>query len=168
MDNIGQFRAELADPRTEAAERLTALKFLLHFVGDVHQPLHSSDDGDHGGNSKLVLGEAGSRNLHAFWDTAAVRRLGPDALTVSAGLVAGITSAQQAAWSVGPLASWALEAFQLSKADASGKLPTADAAGKYELTEAYDEMAARDAALQLSRAGPRLAWLLDSALGSDR
>ncbi len=167
VDKIGQFRAELAGPRTDAAERLAALKFLLHLVGDVHQPLHSSDDGDRGGNSKPVVGGSGSRNLHAFWDTTAVRRLGPDARTVSAGLVAGITPAQQSAWAGGSPASWATEAFRLSKADAYGMLPSPDAAGKYELTETYDEMAARDAALQLSRAGVRLAWLLNSALGSD-
>ena len=59
VDKIGQFRAELAGTRTEAAERLTALKFQLHFVGDVHQPLHSSDDGDRGGNSKPVVGGVG-------------------------------------------------------------------------------------------------------------
>ena len=168
VDKIGQFRAELAGTRTEAAERLTALKFMLHFVGDVHQPLHSSDDGDRGGNSKPVVGGSGSRNLHAFWDTAAVRRLGPDAGTVSAALVAGITPAQQSAWAGGSPASWATEAFRLSKAETYGMLPSPDAAGRYELTETYDEMAARDAALQLSRAGVRLAWLLNSALGSER
>ena len=167
VDKISQFRTELADPRTDAAERLTALKFLLHFVGDVHQPLHSSDDGDRGGNSKLVFGGSGSRNLHAFWDTAVVRRLGADAGTVAAGLVAGITPAQQAAWSAGPPAAWAMEAFRLAGADAYGKLPSPDAAGRYELTEAYAGMAVNDATLQLSRAGIRLALVLNSAVGGD-
>jgi hypothetical protein len=64
----------------------------------LHQPLHSSDDGDRGGNGKRISdADPGSRNLHAFWDTAAVRRLGADAPAVSAALVAAITPGQQAA-----------------------------------------------------------------------
>src|ERR1022692_3225582 len=43
VDKIEQFQAELAAPHTDAEERLFALKFVLHFVGDLHQPLHSSD-----------------------------------------------------------------------------------------------------------------------------
>jgi hypothetical protein len=50
VDKIDQFAAELGDPATGASEQLLALKFLLHFVGDLHQPLHASDDHDAGGN----------------------------------------------------------------------------------------------------------------------
>jgi hypothetical protein len=49
---IDQFLAELADPRTEPEERLVALKFILYLVGDLHQPLHASDDHDAGGTRK--------------------------------------------------------------------------------------------------------------------
>jgi hypothetical protein len=58
VDKIDQFAAELRDPATSAPEQLLALKFLLHFVGDLHQPLHASDDHDAGGNKKVVTGEA--------------------------------------------------------------------------------------------------------------
>jgi hypothetical protein len=167
VDKVLQFQAELADPRADSSERLTALKFLLHFVGDLHQPLHSSDDGDRGGNGKRISdADPGSRNLHAFWDTAAVRRLGADAPTISAALVAAITPGQQAAWASGTAASWAMEAFQLSKADVYGRLPPPDAAGNYDLTPAYDDMAGKDTALQLSKAGVRLAEVLNMALGA--
>jgi len=44
VDKIDEFEKELGDPGTAPAERLLALKYLLHFVGDVHQPLHSSDN----------------------------------------------------------------------------------------------------------------------------
>ena len=50
VDKIDQFTGELADPATGAAEQLLALKFLLHFVGDLHQPLHAADDHDAGGD----------------------------------------------------------------------------------------------------------------------
>jgi hypothetical protein len=44
VDKINQFAAELGDPATGASEQLLALQFLLHFVGDLHQPLHAADD----------------------------------------------------------------------------------------------------------------------------
>src|SRR5258708_27238319 len=58
VDKAKQFADELAAPGTDAEERLFALKFLLHFVGDMHQPLHSSDNNDQGGNSVKVSAAA--------------------------------------------------------------------------------------------------------------
>ena len=52
VDKINQFSAELGDPATAYSEQLVALKFLLHFVGDLHQPLHASDDHDSGGRRR--------------------------------------------------------------------------------------------------------------------
>ena len=57
MAHVGNSRPSLGNPATGAAEQLVALKFLLHFVGDLHQPLHAADDHDAGGNKKLVAGE---------------------------------------------------------------------------------------------------------------
>jgi hypothetical protein len=48
------------------------LRFLVHFVGDIHQPLHSSTDADAGGNCVHVTGIDGSDQLHAVWDTGLV------------------------------------------------------------------------------------------------
>jgi len=51
------------------AEKLVALKYLIHFVGDVHQPLHGSFGDDRGGNDvPLKLGDE-TTNLHAVWDS---------------------------------------------------------------------------------------------------
>ena len=60
LDKIIQFITELELPATDPEERLVALKFLLHFVGDMHQPLHSSDHNDRGGNSVKVIVRMGS------------------------------------------------------------------------------------------------------------
>ena len=169
VDKVDEFRRELADPGTTAAERLTALRFVLHFVRDLHQPLHSSDDSDRGGNSKLLSPAVGSsRNLHAFWDTAAVVSLGREPQAVSDRLAAAITPAQMTAWSAGAPEAWAQEAFALAKSDAYGRLPPPDSDGKYKLTTAYETMASTDAALQLSRAGVRLATVLNQALAAPR
>jgi nuclease S1 len=61
VDKIDQFAAELANPATADPERLLALKFLLHFVGDLHQPLHAADDHDAGGTKELVMAEGFTR-----------------------------------------------------------------------------------------------------------
>jgi len=72
---------DLRNPHTSANKRREALMFLVHFVGDLHQPLHCADDhGDHGGNTKLVClfrhcwdtyGQNIGKNytLHAAWDS---------------------------------------------------------------------------------------------------
>lgn len=63
-----------ADRSRSDAERLEALKFLAHWMGDVHQPLHVSIEGDRGGNDILVLwrGERHT-NLHRVWDSEILR-----------------------------------------------------------------------------------------------
>ena len=60
----------LANHSRERGERQQALRFLVHMVGDMHQPLHASDDNDAGGNRKLVLMPGGKIpiNLHLAWD----------------------------------------------------------------------------------------------------
>src|SRR5215469_10114021 len=51
------------------------LALLIHFVADLHQPLHATNDEDLGGNCVLVDSRPRARNLHAAWDTMIVRRL---------------------------------------------------------------------------------------------
>lgn len=70
---IERYRAVLADrskPRTERAE---ALKFIVHFVGDVHQPLHSGHRPDKGGNDFQISLEGEGTNLHSVWDYHVLR-----------------------------------------------------------------------------------------------
>jgi len=74
---VDEFAAELAKPATNPKERVIALKFLLHFVSDLHQPLHSVDDNDRGGNNKRVSAPGfRAGNLHHFWDIEFVEQLG--------------------------------------------------------------------------------------------
>jgi hypothetical protein len=164
VDKINEFAAELKAPATNPEERLLALKFLLHFVGDLHQPLHASDNHDQGGNAVKISG-AHARNLHAFWDTDTVQKLGTNPQTVAQALIAKISNAQAAQWAAGTPADWAQEAFGLARSDAYGKLPPAGPNGSYHLTAAYIDDASMVAAQQLSRAGVRLAFAINQALG---
>src|SRR6185437_7276679 len=78
VDRITAFASELHDLPPGAPERAIAFKFVLHLVGDVHQPLHAADHNDAGGNGVLVLSgrQAVGRPLNAYWDTVVVKRLG--------------------------------------------------------------------------------------------
>jgi S1/P1 Nuclease len=164
VDKINQFAAELGDPAIGASEQLLALKFLLHFVGDSHQPLHASDDHDAGGNKKLVSDEGmHPGNLHHYWDVEFVERLGTDPRQVAAALMGQISEAQRKEWSSGTPADWAMEAFALARRDAYGLLPPPGDHGTYALPPTYRQQAERDVALQLSRAGVRLALVLNQA-----
>jgi hypothetical protein len=167
VDKIDQFTAELGNPATGASERLLALKFLLHFVGDLHQPLHAAVDHDAGGNKKLVAAAGlNPGNLHHYWNVEFVERLGTDPRHVAATLIERILEQQREEWSSGTPADWAVEAFALARRDAYGLLPPADGHDTCSLPPSYTEQAERDVALQLSRAGVRLAFVLNQALGS--
>jgi hypothetical protein len=118
VDKVEQFAAELANPSTDHEEQVVALKFLLHFVGDLHQPLHSSDDNDRGGNNKKVSA-AGFRagNLHHFWDTEFVDQLETDPKSIASDLIGHISKTQEKEWQVGKPSDWAKESFQVAKDD---------------------------------------------------
>jgi hypothetical protein len=155
VDEIDQFAVELSSPATGASERLLALKFLLHFVGDLHQPLHAADDHEAGGNKKLVAGEGTHpSNLHHYWDVEFVERLGTDPRQVAATLIERISEPQRKDWSSGTPADRAMEAFALARRDAYGLLPPPEGHDTYSLPPSYTEQAERDVALQL-RARPR-------------
>lgn len=165
VDKIDQFTAELAARDTAPDERLLALKFLLHFVGDVHQPLHASDDFDRGGNDERVSAEGfRAGTLHHFWDTEFVRMLGTDPALVAKALLASLTPADRRRWAAGLPSDWALESFEIAKRDAYGLLPRQTRRGTYRLETPYIDAAVSDTRTQLTKAGVRLAFLLNRTL----
>ena len=166
VDKIVQFEHELAAPATPKAERLLALQFVLHFVGDLHQPLHASDAHDQGGNAKQVrMPGRAAGSLHHHWDTEFVAALGHEAAGVAQTLIAGITPQEQQAWSAGSVADWAGESFEAGRDFAYGKLPPPQH-GVRPLSKAYVKGATRIVSQQLSKAGVRLAALLNRSLGA--
>ena len=98
---------------------MLALKYVLHFVGDIHQPLHASDNQDRGGNCVPVsLGGQRTSNLHSFWDTIVLAPLGDNPVAIAKTLEADITPKEAKAWSAGPAAAWAEDSYAIAKADA--------------------------------------------------
>jgi hypothetical protein len=80
-DRILFFEGRLADTSLRESERATALKFLVHLIGDVHQPFHALGD-DRGGNNISVTflgsGMCSSYhcNLHGVWDSSIIESQG--------------------------------------------------------------------------------------------
>jgi pimeloyl-ACP methyl ester carboxylesterase len=89
-----------------------------------------------------------------------------DPRQVAAALIGQISEQQRKEWSNGTPADWAMEAFGLARRDAFGLLPRAGDQGTYSLPAAYTEQAEQDVALQLSRGGVRLAFVLNQALAA--
>jgi hypothetical protein len=127
VDKIEQFKAELVADGTDAEERVVALKFILNFIGDLHQPLHSADKHDQGGNEVKVrvagFAHSPKDELHGFWDTQFVDDIAMPASAPADQLLARITPDDARTWARGTPADWALEAFTISKSDAYSSPP---------------------------------------------
>ena len=149
----------LRDPRAPRAARLDAFRFLIHFVADLHQPLHAADRHDKGGNSVTVIEGRRRSNLHRVWDQDVVAALGPDTMQVAADIESGASPQAMAAMMGGAPADWATESFQVASREIYGRIP---ANGSVRLPRDY---AMREKAVvrqQLLRAGLRLAGILNA------
>ena len=165
IDKINQFATELGDPRVTATERVTALKYLLNLVGDLHQPLNVVDEGDSHGRGLLIAAKyVTPGDLYGYWDSAFVVRLGMDPAVVAQQLIKGISDSERNLWGTSAAQLWALEAHQIGVDRAFGMEYTLDAQGNRTLTDAYVETAVKTVGAQLSKAGVRLAFVLNEAL----
>jgi len=72
LEAIERFSAVLRNPQASRQEKQEALRFVVHFVGDVHQPLHVGRRADRGGNSIEVMFFAEKTNLHSVWDSGLI------------------------------------------------------------------------------------------------
>jgi len=76
VDKINEFRAVVKDKSKSIEERRFALRFLLHCVQDMHQPLHVGDNHDKGGNQTQVQWFDRGSNMHRVWDSGIIDRAG--------------------------------------------------------------------------------------------
>jgi S1/P1 Nuclease len=104
-------------------------------------------------------------NLHHFWDTEWVQRLGSDPREVAGTIVARMSDEERRAWSRGKPTDWVMESFDIGRKDAYGLLSESGVRGLYWLNDRNVNAAVRDVRLELSCAGARLAVVLNRALG---
>jgi len=130
-DQLDVLRSSSAAPE----EKANALRFVIHLVGDLHQPLHCTTNSDRGGNcvpvtyfSRVPTLHAGkySPNLHAIWDTDIIERIPQQGTSKHfADKLDARFHSQMAAWQTGSFDDWAWESHQLAEQPVYGKLPKA-------------------------------------------
>jgi len=173
--------ATLADKTKPDPERLEALKWIVHFAGDVHQPLHAEDNKDRGGNAVHVTYFGEEKNLHSIWDGEVIEhrygwKLGPnfsfdhDAIRKAAAAIDKKIAAhsrktwlaQGASANLGAeVKGWANWSHGLA-APAYANLPASPRPPGWE--KGYQAYAWPVVKVQLSAAGVRLAGILNQAL----
>ena len=153
----------------ERERRALALRFLAHFVGDMHQPLHVGFSEDLGGNRIDVKymdnGHERTDNLHAVWDGAILRKASLTTISDADALNAEITPAEATEWATFTIAEWATEAHNLARERAYAKPDGTAVQDNDLLDDAYFTAGTEAVKLQLKRAGLRLAMLIEAAAG---
>jgi nuclease S1 len=161
----------LADKKVPVREKLMALAFLTHFVGDLHQPMHAGDHADLGGNKVAAnYGIIGGRtNLHSIWDGWLAERAISTPPGGPAALLAQVPAAERERIAGGSVEDWSREmwgkardlAYKTLLPDPCGAVPVQ----RPTLDEAQVRALIPDVRQNVVEGGIRLARLLDDALG---
>jgi hypothetical protein len=178
VDQIDKDLEILRKPFAARREKEEALKFIVHFVGDLHQPLHCVDDHDRGGNEKWFRyyprGPAGRYTwveLHGFWDNLIQPKARENPRQLANLLEKEISQSEEAQWARGTASDWAFDSFLIAQNDIYEELPEGPLLernrwGK-DLPEDYYSGKMRNLAnRQLEKAGIRLAYLLNGIFSS--
>jgi hypothetical protein len=155
---VAQIARQEAVLRSNAsrARKAEALKFLVHFIGDIHQPLHAADNRDRGGNQVQFRYRGERISLHHFWDDEVVTLLGRDARTVAKAIDGATPPLQKRQLAGGTPEFWAEMSGSIARSDIYPELG--------RVAQVNDRQAAiqsRIARLQLARAGYVLAEKLN-------
>jgi len=157
--------ATLKDKGAPRIERLKALIFLIHFMGDLHQPLHAGEKGDAGGNkvnAAYGIYAPPRLNLHSVWDGLLAER----AISTPPPLVRRYPAVEKARVQAGDVMDWSRESWKVAHDAVYGSVmadPCAPTPAKVTLDNATIEKLIPVARLQVERGGLRLAKLLDEA-----
>lgn len=154
IEAIRRYEGVLRNRQSSSREdQIVALKFLVHFVGDIHMPLHVGRGNDRGGNEIQVNWFRGQMNLHAVWDYAI---LDNERLSFSeiVEFLDEPSAAEIARWRNSGVLDWAMESFRAR----SSVYDIGD--GKLGFDYAYKHLPL--VKLRLMQAGIRLSGLLNS------
>lgn len=146
----------LGSSTSTRSEKVEALKYIVHFVGDLHQPMHVSREEDKGGNSIQLNYNGNGTNLHSLWDSKLIDRQG---LTYEqmAAKYDHATPAQIKQWQSDPVLEWIWESYQ-----ASSKLyAEVDAMKSRAIDDQYYQEHIGIIEERIEKAGIRLAGVLN-------
>ena len=166
---IARAQRMLADRTLPAPDRIEALAFLVHFVGDLHQPLHAGEHHDQGANQvKANYGAIGGRtNLHSIWDGLLAERAISTPPAAAGGIMGEVSPADRAAYAAGSIEDWSREMWAASRDLAYAAVlpdPCATPTGRVTMDAATAARLVPAVRTIVAKAGLRLARLLDEAL----
>lgn len=115
VDKVRAFRKVLADTSAPKEVRREALRFLIHFVQDMHQPLHVGDQADRGGNDTQVQYFGKGSNLHRVWDSGLIESAYPDDIKLTKDLEVLVGAPSASGWGGGSEQDWANESLELAR-----------------------------------------------------
>jgi len=152
--------AILSDPSRPREERAMALRFLVHFIGDVHQPMHVGNGRDRGGNDVRTEWFGQPRNLHSVWDSGIIEH---HDLSYSewVDFIDHASAEEVARWQADPLEVWITESRELREV-AYGALGEDEVPS---LSWDYRNAMTPHIERRLLQAGIRLAGVINRALG---
>jgi len=159
---IEEFEKALKDPAVAPDKKREDLMFLIHFVGDMHQPLHCSDNNDKGGNGVKVQFNDHQSNLHSLWDSGLLNRM-PKEDELFAKLSADAKKHRKK-YAKGTVEDWAEQAHTAAQKVVYGLLPKTPEGGVLVIRANYERRADPLIEQQIARAGARLAKVLNSNL----
>lgn len=144
----------LKNPLSSRADKQFYLKLLVHFVGDLHQPMHLGKPSDRGGNDVELKWFGRNTNLHRLWDSNMIDDYGMSYTELTANLPK-LKAAELKQIAQAPLIVWVNESHDLAKQIYSSLPENRNLAYRYS----YDHF--ETVRMQLLKAGVRLAALLD-------
>lgn len=155
---LERLAAVLRDPTRPALERREALEFIVHIVGDIHQPLHSAErDHDQGGNLVTVTLLGQMTNLHAAWDRGIIAAYQENEMTLVQHAEDWLSSQQERAIARGSFIDWTNDSHNIAR-DIVYKHAADHVIDAPERAEAIRIIRKR-----IGRAGVRLASVLNRA-----
>lgn len=147
---------ELTSPEMTREQKVQALKFIVHFVGDLHQPMHVSRAEDKGGNTIQLNYEGQGINLHSLWDTYLLEHQGLSYEQL-AEKYDHVSEQQIKQWQSDPLMKWIWESYQIS----SKLYAEVDAMKGRSIDETYYKAHIGIIGTRIQQAGIRLAGVLN-------
>lgn len=161
VSKINDCTRTLLDPKAGTRQKQHALKFLIHFIADLHQPLHVGDNRDQGGNRLQVRFFGDGSNLHRVWDSQIIERHTKNELVWLWDFDFIANPRRRTEWSKGTPEDWATETLQIAK-DAY-RLPGARTVmpSGSRLGREYYGFALPVIQTQLAKAGIRTALMLN-------
>ncbi|MFZ5609837.1 MAG: S1/P1 nuclease [Pseudomonadota bacterium] len=153
---LQRFARTLRDPAASRDDKALALRFTIHIIGDLHQPLHVGNGTDRGGNDFEVLFFNQPANLHSVWDSGMIEREGLSYSEMAQWLAAKITPRQATEWASSDPLAWVAESVVIRDAIYPGE---------QTIAWGYSFTHMDTARTRLSQAGVRIAAYLNRLYG---